>query len=281
MRRHDHTRRTRQRARAIDVLFEADQRGMYSPGKLTELCERRVREHATQAPLPDFSQELVMHVAEHMAHVDYAIASYLDGWSLERLPAVDRAVLRAAVGEILYSPDVDAPIVIDEAVKLVKFLSTPRSPGFVNGILDTIASVAPGLRAQEANFDDVARQAAADAPADDALDDAQRVALEAALADSESDGEYLAAYADYDDFSVEAVPAAEADAPSANEGPQAEEDSPASTHERTITTEPSAEQGCEFAEMEEPSAAEGDSSGKQKNRPAADDDTPPGQMALF
>lgn len=247
MRRHDHTRRTRQRARAIDVLFEADQRGMYSPAKLTELCERRVSEHATQAPLPEFSQELVRDVAEHMAHIDYAISSYLDGWNLERLPAVDRAVLRAAVGEILYSPDVDAPVVIDEAVKLVKFLSTPRSPGFVNGILDTIASVAPGLRAQEANFDDVARQAAADAPADDALDDAQRVALEAALASSAEEEDYVAAYADYGEFAV---------AESQGSGAVAEE----------------AEENA--AEAVEPSTMRVDS-------PSSDDDTPPGQMALF
>ena len=145
----DYTRRTKERSRAVDVVFEADQRGRISPSTLARLGERRVTEHPTQTELPEYARTIVAGVAEHLAHIDYVISSYTRDWPLERMPAVDRAILRVATWEILYAPDVAAPVAISEAVKIAKTLSTDRSPGFINGLLDTVAAVAPGLIAQE------------------------------------------------------------------------------------------------------------------------------------
>ncbi|OKL54306.1 transcription antitermination factor NusB [Bowdeniella nasicola] len=145
----DFTRRTRQRRRAIDVLYEVDQRGRLSAGAIHKLAERRTSEHPTQTGLPGYSRTIVDGVADHLAHIDYAISSYAHGWSLDRMPVVDRAILRVAIWEILYAGDITPAVAIDEAVKIAKLISTDNSPGFINGLLDTIATVKPGLLAQE------------------------------------------------------------------------------------------------------------------------------------
>ncbi len=82
-------------------------------------------------------------VTEHAAHVDDLISAHLQGWTLDRLPAVDRAVLRVAVWELLYAEDVPEPVAVDEAVELAKSLSTDESPGFVNGVLGQVMLVTP------------------------------------------------------------------------------------------------------------------------------------------
>ncbi|MDO5727647.1 MAG: transcription antitermination factor NusB [Bowdeniella nasicola] len=147
------TRRTRERIRAIDVLFEADQRNLMRPEALKTLVERREAETTRQTPLPSGAKRIVLGVADHLAHIDYSISSYTERWPLERMPAVDRAILRAATWELLYDDDAVGAVVINEAVSIAQALSTDKSPRFLNGILDTIASIAPGLRAQEAAFD--------------------------------------------------------------------------------------------------------------------------------
>jgi N utilization substance protein B len=86
-------------------------------------------------------------VTEHAVHVDDLIASHLQGWTLDRLPAVDRAILRVAVYELLHADDVPAPVAVDEAVELAKELSTDDSPGFVNGVLGQVMLVTPQIRA--------------------------------------------------------------------------------------------------------------------------------------
>jgi N utilization substance protein B len=89
-------------------------------------------------------------VTEHAAHVDELISSHLHGWTLERLPAVDRAILRVAVWELLHAEDVPGPVAVDEAVELAKQLSTDESPGFVNGVLGQVMLVTPQIRAAAA-----------------------------------------------------------------------------------------------------------------------------------
>jgi N utilization substance protein B len=89
-------------------------------------------------------------VTENAAHIDELIAAHLQGWTLDRLPAVDRAILRVAVWELLHAEDVPEPVAVDEAVELAKKLSTDDSPGFVNGVLGQVMLVTPQIRAAAA-----------------------------------------------------------------------------------------------------------------------------------
>ena len=84
-------------------------------------------------------------VVEHRPDIDDAITTYAHGWSLERMPAVDRAILRLGAFEVLYSTDVPGPVAISEAVSLAKDLSTDDSPTFVNGVLGRLLEVKPTL----------------------------------------------------------------------------------------------------------------------------------------
>ena len=89
-------------------------------------------------------------VTDNAAHIDELISAHLQGWTLERLPAVDRAILRVAVWELLHATDVPEPVAVDEAVELAKQLSTDESPGFVNGVLGQVMLVTPQIRAAAA-----------------------------------------------------------------------------------------------------------------------------------
>lgn len=133
--------RSKARKRALDVLFEADQRGV-AP---VELLTRRIAEPGTEAPLPQYSVELVEGVLARQERIDELIASYSHGWTLERMPAVDRAVLRLGAWEILYNDDVPDAVAADEAVELARALSTDDSPSFVNGLLGRLIELKPTL----------------------------------------------------------------------------------------------------------------------------------------
>jgi N utilization substance protein B len=98
-------------------------------------------------PVNDYTVTLVEGVTAHRAQIDDVLAEHAEGWTLARMPAVDLAVLRLGLYELLWEPDVDDAVVIDEAVALVKSLSTDNSPRFVNGVLDRIAGIAEALRA--------------------------------------------------------------------------------------------------------------------------------------
>ena len=99
------------------------------------------------APLHPYTVVVARGVSDHAAHIDDLITSHLQGWTLDRLPAVDRAILRVAVWELLYADDVPEPVAVDEAVELAKGLSTDESPGFVNGVLGQVMLVTPQIRA--------------------------------------------------------------------------------------------------------------------------------------
>ena len=124
--------RSKARKRAVDVLYEADLRG---GDRLALLAERQAD---GTPPVSDHTVRLVEGVAEHSIRIDELIDTHATGWSIDRLPDVDRAILRMAVFELLWADDVPDAVVIDEAVELAKALSTDDSPGYVNGVLGAI-----------------------------------------------------------------------------------------------------------------------------------------------
>jgi N utilization substance protein B len=126
--------RSKARKRAVDVLYAADLRSRSGGEQLAEEIA------AGQPPVNEYTVRLVEGVAEHAARIDELIDTHATGWSLARLPDVDRAILRMAVFELLWADDVPDAVVIDEAVELAKRLSTDDSPSFVNGVLGAIAA---------------------------------------------------------------------------------------------------------------------------------------------
>jgi len=125
--------RSKARKRAVDILYEADLRGR----DRIELLRERVAD-TTTPPVNDHAVRLVEGVAENAARIDELIERHAHGWSLERLPDVDRAILRMGVFELLWVDDVPDAVVLDEAVQLAKALSTDDSPAYVNGVLGAV-----------------------------------------------------------------------------------------------------------------------------------------------
>jgi N utilization substance protein B len=137
------------RKRAVDLLFEAEARGL-TPGEVAESRGLLAEGDTEVSPLNSYTVTVAHGVTEHSAHIDDLISAHLQGWTLERLPAVDRAILRVAVWELLHADDVPEPVAVDEAVELAKSLSTDDSPGFVNGVLGQVMLVTPQIRAAAA-----------------------------------------------------------------------------------------------------------------------------------
>jgi N utilization substance protein B len=135
--------RTKARKRALDVLFEADQRGADPVSLLAE----RITEPGTEASLPQYSVDLVEGVIAEQGRIDELLATHAHGWTLDRMPAVVRALLRIGTWEILYNEDVPDAVAVDEAVELARSLSTDESPVFVNGLLGRIVDLKPTLLA--------------------------------------------------------------------------------------------------------------------------------------
>jgi transcription antitermination protein NusB len=129
--------RSKARKRALDILFEADQRGL-DPLKL--IADRLARGNEGVV-LPEYSITLVQGVMERLERIDELLATYSHGWTIDRMPAVDRAVLRLGSWELLFNDDVPDAVAIDEAVELARSLSTDDSPGFVNGLLGRLLEV--------------------------------------------------------------------------------------------------------------------------------------------
>jgi transcription antitermination protein NusB len=131
--------RRKSRKRALDVLYEADLRGLpveqVLPAYVSRLAEPR------PAHLP-YAISLIEGIVAHRDRIDELIASYAEGWTLERMPPIDRNLARIAVYEVLWVDDVDPPVAITEAVELAKQLSTDDSPRFLNGVLGRIADFA-------------------------------------------------------------------------------------------------------------------------------------------
>jgi len=133
----------------VDLLFEAEARGL-TAAEVADARNALAESQPDLSPLNPYTVTVARGVTEHAAHIDDLITTHLQGWTLERLPAVDRAILRVAVWELLHANDVPEPVAVDEAVELAKQLSTDESPGFVNGVLGQIMLVTPQIRAAAA-----------------------------------------------------------------------------------------------------------------------------------
>ena len=133
--------RSKARKRALDILFEAEQRGVNADALLAE----RIVKPATEHPLNDYTIEIVRGVIARWTQINELLATYSQGWAIERMPAVDRAILRIGAWEVVYSEAVPDGVAISEAVTLATSLSTDDSPGFVNGLLARLAEVKPTL----------------------------------------------------------------------------------------------------------------------------------------
>ena len=124
--------RSKARKRALDVLYESELRGNDAVATLAD------RIQLAEPPVNDYTIELVEGVQEHRPRIDEILAQYAEGWTVDRMPDVDRAVLRLGVYELLWREDVPDAVAIDEAVELAKTLSTDESPRFVNGVLGRV-----------------------------------------------------------------------------------------------------------------------------------------------
>jgi N utilization substance protein B len=133
--------RSKARKRALDILFESEAR-VVAPSVV--LDERVV---AGDPPINEYTVALVRGVAENAPRIDELLSSYAQGWSLERMPAVDRNVLRIGIYEILYVDEIPDAVAVSEALGLVRELSTDESPSFVNGVLGNIVRNKPALSA--------------------------------------------------------------------------------------------------------------------------------------
>lgn len=129
--------RTKARKRALDVLYAADVRGD-SPEAALEAESLRAMARPERSSSWPYAREVVQGVIDHGEEIDRLIADHTTSWPIDRMPAVDRAILRIAVWESRYNPDVPIGVAIDEAVELAKELSTDDSPKFVNGLLTAI-----------------------------------------------------------------------------------------------------------------------------------------------
>jgi len=124
--------RSKARKRALDLLYASELRGESAADAL----DRAVEEG--EGPTNEYTSSLVRGVVEHQARIDEVLASYSEGWTLDRMPAVDRNVLRLGVYELLYVDDVPDAVAVSEAMALVRDLSTDESPQFVNGVLGSV-----------------------------------------------------------------------------------------------------------------------------------------------
>jgi N utilization substance protein B len=131
--------RSKARKRALDVLFEAELRDR---PVLEVLAERAADE---VPPLPGYAADLVRGVHAHQKRIDELIAEHAQGWALERMPAVDRNLLRIGAYELLWADDIPDAVAISEAVQLARDLSTESSPAFVNGLLARLLELKPTL----------------------------------------------------------------------------------------------------------------------------------------
>jgi N utilization substance protein B len=131
--------RSKARKRALDILFEAEAR---REPVLSLLAERTA---AADPPVSEYAAELVEGVHEHAAQIDELLATHAQGWTLERMPAVDRNILRIGAYELLWREQVPDAVAISEAVVLASDLSTDDSPAFVNGLLGRLLELKPTL----------------------------------------------------------------------------------------------------------------------------------------
>ncbi len=133
--------RGKARRRALDILFEAEQRSVSAFDAL------RDRRENTDQIINPYTVDLVEGVVSQQTQIDEFLSTYAQGWTLERMPSVDRIILRLGAWELLFNDDVPDGVAVSEAVSLAKTLSTDESPSFVNGLLGRLQKLKPTLLA--------------------------------------------------------------------------------------------------------------------------------------
>ena len=133
--------RSKARKRALDLLFEAEVRGE----PVLDLLQQRQESLSFGPPVPEYAAELVRGVQAHRERIDGLLGTHSVGWTLDRMPAVDRNILRIGAYELLWAADVPDGVAISEAVQLARDLSTDASPSFVNGLLARLLGLKPEL----------------------------------------------------------------------------------------------------------------------------------------
>jgi N utilization substance protein B len=133
--------RSKARKRAFEILFEAGERGE-AP---VEVLRRHERPESEELAARDHVLRLVEGVQEHQERIDELIATYSVGWTLDRMPAVDRTILRLGAYELLWVDDVPDGVALSEAVSLATDYSTDESPRFINGLLSRLQELKPSL----------------------------------------------------------------------------------------------------------------------------------------
>jgi N utilization substance protein B len=135
--------RSKARKRAIDAIYAADLRKV-SPETLLAETQLQVSDRQNQDEIFSYARDIVTGVIEHHSEIDDVLETYSEGWSIERMPNVDRAILRVGIWEILYS-DTPNGVVVNEAVEVAKDYSTEESGGFINGLLSRVAGTQKAL----------------------------------------------------------------------------------------------------------------------------------------
>ena len=130
--------RRKARKRALDFLYEADIRGATA----LDLLAARPAEELSQG---DYVQELLVGVSEHLVKIDELITTYAQGWDMDRMPAIDRNILRIALFEILWLSQLDDDIAVSEAIEIATELSTDDSAKYINGVLGRIVILKPSF----------------------------------------------------------------------------------------------------------------------------------------
>jgi len=135
--------RNKARKHTLDILYESDIRKIDA----LAIIETRLNigEAAELPPVRDYTKILVGGVLEHKRKIDELIATYIKGWDIDRLAAIDRNILRISIYEILWASEIPDAVAIDEALILAKNLSTQESAGYIHGVLAKITSIKSDL----------------------------------------------------------------------------------------------------------------------------------------
>ncbi len=135
--------RSKARKQSLDLLYEADIRSQ-APADLLALRDV-VEEGPDARPIREYTKELISGISDNRRKIDELISTYAQGWDMDRLPAVDRNILRLGIYEILWCKDLDDAVAIDEALNLARELSTDDSAGYIHGVLGRISNIKESL----------------------------------------------------------------------------------------------------------------------------------------
>ena len=134
--------RSTARKRALNTLYEADEKGQ----DILSLLAERIEQPGAQTPLPEYAIEIVRGVAEHIAAIDSTLDEHSTGWKVKRMGVVDRNILRIAAWEIMFNDEVPNMVAIDEALGLAKTLCDDESPAFIHGLLSAVSADADAVQ---------------------------------------------------------------------------------------------------------------------------------------